>query len=61
MLKKTILVSSLLATFVLTNNVNPAQALELDEDTRTVMLDTKGNNCRFRTTAASGTRGDEAT
>jgi len=31
------------AALFFTANVNPAQALELDEDTRTVVLDTKGN------------------
>jgi photosystem II cytochrome c550 len=44
MLKTRTLVGSLLAGFVLTNNIEPVKALELDEDTRTVTLDTKGNN-----------------
>jgi len=44
MLKTRTLVGSLLAGFVLTNNIEPVKALELDEDTRTVTLDTKGNS-----------------
>ena len=44
MLKNKTLLVSFLAAFSLTNTVSPAHALELDEDTRTVMLDTKGNN-----------------
>ena len=44
MLKNKTLLVSFLAAFSLTNTVNPVHALELDEDTRTVMLDTKGNN-----------------
>ena len=44
MLKNKILISSFIATVLFTGNVSPAQALELDEDTRTVMLDPKGNN-----------------
>jgi photosystem II cytochrome c550 len=44
MLKKKILVGSILASLVLGSNVGPAKALELDEDTRTVTLDTKGNS-----------------
>ena len=44
MLKNKILVGSLLTSLFFTTNVNPVQALELDEDTRTVQLDTKGNN-----------------
>ena len=44
MLKNKILVGSFLATLFFTSNVSPVQALELDEDTRTVTLDGKGNN-----------------
>lgn len=44
MLKNKILVGSCLAALFLTNNVSPVQALELDEDTRTVTLDGKGNS-----------------
>ena len=44
MLKNKILVGSLLATLFFAGNVMPAQGLELDEDTRTVSLDPKGNN-----------------
>ena len=44
MLKNKILVGSCLAALFLTTNVSPVQALELDEDTRTVTLDSKGNN-----------------
>ena len=44
MLKNRILVGSFLATLFFTSNVGPVQALELDEDTRTVSLDPKGNN-----------------
>jgi len=44
MLKKKILVGSILASLVLGSNVGPAKALELDQDTRTVTLDTKGNS-----------------
>ena len=44
MLKNKILVGSCLATLLVTTNVTPVQALELDEDTRTVTLDGKGNN-----------------
>ena len=43
MLKNKILLGSFLATLFFTS-VNPVQALELDEDTRTVTLDAKGNN-----------------
>jgi photosystem II cytochrome c550 len=42
MLKHKILVTGFLAAFLFTSI--PVQALELDEDTRTVTLDTKGNN-----------------
>ena len=44
MLKNKILVGSFLATLFFATNVSPVQALELDEDTRTVTLDAKGNN-----------------
>ena len=44
MLKTKILVGSFLATLLFSTNVNPAQALELDEDTRTVTLDSRGNS-----------------
>jgi photosystem II cytochrome c550 len=44
MLKKKILVGSILASLMLNSNVGPVNALELDEDTRTVTLDTKGNS-----------------
>ena len=37
------LVGGALAALFFTSNVNPANALELDEDTRTVVLDSKGN------------------
>jgi photosystem II cytochrome c550 len=43
MLKKEILVGSFIASLTLATNVQPVNALELDEDTRTVSLDTKGN------------------
>ena len=44
MVKTNILVGSCLATLFFATNVNPANALELDEDTRTVTLDAKGNS-----------------
>jgi len=44
MLKNKILLGSVAASILLTNNVSPANALELDEDTRTVPLDAKGNS-----------------
>jgi len=44
MLKNKILVGSCLATLIFTGAANPASALELDEDTRTVTLDSKGNS-----------------
>jgi photosystem II cytochrome c550 len=44
MLKNKILVASILSTLFLSSNVTPANALELDEDTRTVTLDAKGNS-----------------
>jgi len=43
MLKNKILVGSFLATLFF-SSVAPANALELDEDTRTVTLDSKGNS-----------------
>ena len=43
MLKNKFLIGSVLATFVFSTNVTSVNALELDEDTRTVTLDTKGN------------------
>jgi photosystem II cytochrome c550 len=44
MLKNKILVASIVSTFFICGNVSPANALELDEDTRTVTLDGKGNS-----------------
>ena len=44
MLKNKILAGSLAVAVCFANGVHPIWALELDEDTRTVMLDTKGNN-----------------
>ena len=44
MLKNKTLLVSFAAAFFLTNSVSPVHALELDEDTRTVALDTKGNS-----------------
>jgi|TARA_B100000482_G_C12425285_1_gene226777 photosystem II cytochrome c550 len=44
MLKNRILLGSCISTLFFLTNVTPAQALELDEDTRTVTLDAKGNN-----------------
>ena len=44
MLKNKILVGSFLATIFFASNVSPVNALELDEDTRTVSLDAKGNS-----------------
>jgi len=44
MLKNKVLVSSLLASLLLSTAVQPVKALELDEDTRTVSLDGKGNS-----------------
>ena len=43
MLKNKFLIGSILATFVFGTHVTSVSALELDEDTRTVTLDTKGN------------------
>ena len=42
-LKSKFLTASILGTFLLTNQVQTCNALELDEDTRTVTLDGKGN------------------
>jgi len=42
-LKSKFLTASLLGGFLLTNQVQTCNALELDEDTRTVTLDAKGN------------------
>jgi photosystem II cytochrome c550 len=44
MLKNKVLIGGILATLFLNSNVSPVNALELDEDTRTVPLDSKGNN-----------------
>tara|TARA_B110001452_G_scaffold22805_1_gene18203 strand:- start:3150 stop:3641 length:492 start_codon:yes stop_codon:yes gene_type:complete len=43
MLKNKVLVGGIIASLLVTSNVGPASALELDEDTRTVTLDSKGN------------------
>jgi len=43
MLKHRILIGGILVTFFYNENINPSYALELDEDTRTVNLDSKGN------------------
>ena len=43
MLKSKFLKGTILATFIFGVNISGAQALELDEDTRTVVLDTKGS------------------
>ncbi len=44
MLKNKTLLSSILLSLLFTNNIGSANALELDEDTRTVSLDAKGNS-----------------
>ncbi len=44
MLKNKILVGGVLSTLLFATNGTPVQALERDEDTRTVTLDAKGNN-----------------
>jgi len=44
MLKNKILVASILSVLFVSSNVGPVNALELDEDTRTVTLDGKGNS-----------------
>jgi photosystem II cytochrome c550 len=43
MLKNKILVATFLSTFFMAGNISPVNALELDEDTRTVTLDAKSN------------------
>ena len=43
MLKSKFLLGSVVATFIFGTHVSSANALELDEDTRTVTLDGKGN------------------
>jgi photosystem II cytochrome c550 len=44
MLKNKFLMGSFLATLFFSSNISYANALELDEDTRTVPLDSKGNS-----------------
>jgi photosystem II cytochrome c550 len=44
MLKNRFLIGSLLITLIFGSSLTPVHALELDEDTRTVSLDAKGNN-----------------
>ena len=44
MLKNKILIGSILATLLFSTSSAPVHALELDEDTRTVTLDSKGNS-----------------
>ena len=44
MLKNKFLIGSILATLFFSANIAPVSALELDEDTRTVPLDAKGNS-----------------
>ena len=44
MLKNKILVASILSALFVSSNVGPVNALDLDEDTRTVTLDGKGNS-----------------
>jgi len=44
MLNNKVLISNILAGLLVTSNVGTANALELDEDTRTVTLDAKGNS-----------------
>jgi photosystem II cytochrome c550 len=44
MLKNKVLVASIISALFVGSNVNPVNALELDEDTRTVTLDAKGNS-----------------
>ena len=44
MLKNKILLGSTIASVFFCSNLLPAHALELDEDTRTVTLDSKGNS-----------------
>jgi len=44
MLKSKIALASTLAAVLFSTNISPVQALELDEDTRTVTLDGEGNS-----------------
>lgn len=44
MLKNKVLAGAVLASLLATSNIGPVKALELDEDTRTVTLDAKGNS-----------------
>jgi photosystem II cytochrome c550 len=44
MLKNKVLLGGFLTAIFFTSNITAVNALELDEDTRTVTLDTKGNN-----------------
>ena len=44
MLKNRFLIGSLLITLIFGSSLTPVHALELDEDTRTVPLDAKGNS-----------------
>jgi photosystem II cytochrome c550 len=44
MLKNKVLVASIISALFVGSNVGPVNALELDEDTRTVTLDAKGNS-----------------
>ena len=44
MLKNKILVASIFSALFVSSNIGPVHALELDEDTRTVTLDGKGNS-----------------
>ena len=44
MLKNRFLIGSILATLFFSTNISSVNALELDEDTRTVPLDAKGNS-----------------
>jgi photosystem II cytochrome c550 len=44
MLKNKFLIGSILATLFFSTNIPSVNALELDEDTRTVPLDAKGNS-----------------
>ena len=44
MLKNKALIGSILATLLFSSGISSANALELDEDIRTITLDSKGNN-----------------
>ena len=44
MLKNKFLIGSILATLFFSTNISSVNALELDEDTRTIPLDAKGNS-----------------